>query len=60
MKAKRLDVEDAAFRRAITEQVRFCLARLERHGMVRKVIVAPDVWWELVGNDMGWQQQTLL
>jgi hypothetical protein len=47
MKAKG-DAEEAAFRTLINEQVRVALSRLAAKGMVRKVITAPEVWWEAV------------
>jgi hypothetical protein len=49
MLAKGIPTDDACLREGIGEQVRVALARLERRGMVRKVIVAPEVWWEPVG-----------
>jgi len=33
----------------MTDQVRIALTRLEKRGHVRRVVVAPEVWWELVG-----------
>jgi hypothetical protein len=49
MLAKGLPVDDAEVRTVIIEHVRMALIRLERRGLVRKVIVAPEVWWELEG-----------
>ena len=60
MRAKRMEMEDAKFRRAITEQIRFALRHLARRGIVRKVVKEPDVWWELVGDDGAWRQRALL
>jgi hypothetical protein len=51
MMAKGLPVDDAEVRTVLIEHVRMALIRLERRGMVRKVVVAPEVWWELVGAD---------
>jgi hypothetical protein len=53
MLMKGLPVDDKEVRTTITEQVRWGLSRLERRGLVRRVIVAPDVWWELVGTYTG-------
>jgi hypothetical protein len=47
MLAKGLPVDDVEVRTVIIEHVRMALIRLERRGVVRKVIVAPEVWWEL-------------
>lgn len=49
MLAKGLPVDDVGVRTTIIEQVRWGLARLERRGLVRKVLVAPETWWEVVG-----------
>ncbi len=46
--AKGLSVDDGRVRDGIADQVRIALTRLERRGRVRRVIVAPEVWWELV------------
>jgi hypothetical protein len=42
-----LPVDGTKMRATITEQVRWTLARLERLGLVRKSITAPEIWWEL-------------
>jgi len=34
---------------AIVVQIRQALVRMERRGQVRKVLVGPECWWELVG-----------
>ena len=47
MLAKGLPVDDARIRAPITEQVRWALMRLERRGLVRKIVEAPETWWEL-------------
>jgi hypothetical protein len=54
MLMKGLPVDDKEVRTAITEQVRWGLSRLEKRGLVRRVILAPDVWWEL-----AWQPNRL-
>ncbi len=45
--AKGLDVPDARVRAKITENVRMALSRLERKGIVRRIVDWPDTWWEL-------------
>jgi hypothetical protein len=59
MRAKGMDVDDAPLRRAITEQVRVALARLAVRGVARKVIDAPEVWWEVVQDQADWAQRAL-
>ena len=49
MLEKGLPVDDRRVCEGIADQVRIALTRLERRGVVRKVMVAPEVWWELVG-----------
>jgi hypothetical protein len=49
MLMKGLPVDDKELRTTIIEQVRWGLSRLERRGLVRRVILAPEVWWELAG-----------
>jgi len=50
MLAKGLPVDNARVRENITDQVRIALTRLEkRRGRVRRIIRAPETWWELVG-----------
>ena len=49
MLAKGLPVDDWRVREAIANQVRIALGRLEKRGMVRRVMREPEVWWELVG-----------
>ena len=49
MMAKGLPVDDRHVCEGIADQVRIALTRLEKRGMVRRVVVAPEVWWELVG-----------
>jgi hypothetical protein len=60
MKAKGMDLDDAPLRRAITEQVRVALARMAVRGVVRKVIEAPEVWWEVAQDQPDWAQEALL
>jgi len=47
--AKGLPDDNAGVRAATLEQTRTALMRLERRGMVRRVMREPEVWWELVG-----------
>ncbi len=44
--AKGFDV-DKQLRRHISDTARATLLRLERKGVVRRVLVEPDTWWEL-------------
>lgn len=46
--AKGLPTDDWRVREGIADQVRIALGRLERRGLVRRVVMAPEVWWELV------------
>jgi len=48
MGAKGLSPELPA-REVITEHIRSTLYRLERKGIVRKLVDWPETWWELVG-----------
>lgn len=48
MRAKGMDLDDGPFREIIQNFMYSVLARLETRGLVKKVIEAPDVWWELV------------
>jgi len=48
MEAKGLSPELPA-REVITEHIRSTLYRLERKGIVRKLVDWPETWWELVG-----------
>jgi hypothetical protein len=51
MLAKGPPVDDVGVRTAITEQVRWALAWLERRGSERRrVIASPEVWWELASR----------
>lgn len=47
MLAKGLPVEDRHARAEIAEQIRTALYRLEKRGVVRRIIRAPEAWWEL-------------
>lgn len=59
MKAKRMDTDDAPLRAAMTEQVRLALARMAVRGVVRKIVLAPEVWWEVVQDQPDWAQEAL-
>jgi hypothetical protein len=48
MRAKGLSIEDRPLRREMVEHTRKALMRLEARGQVRKIVVEPEVWWELV------------
>jgi len=39
---------DGRLRKHVTGTTRAALIRLERRGVVRRVLVEPDTWWELV------------
>ena len=41
--------DDPHLKRNITNVARQALFRLERRGVVRRLLVEPDTWWELVG-----------
>jgi hypothetical protein len=49
MRAKGMDVNNQPLRAAVVGFMASVLARLERKRLVRKIIVEPEVWWELVG-----------
>jgi hypothetical protein len=49
MRAKGFDRDDRSLRAQVAMLTRNCLARLERKGVIRKFMVEPDAWWELVG-----------
>ena len=49
MLAKGLPVDDVGVRATIAERVRRALTRLEKRGLVRQEVLAPEVWWELAG-----------
>jgi hypothetical protein len=59
MKAKGMDLDDAPLRRATTEQVRVALARMAARGVVRKIVLAPEVWWEVAQDQPDWAQEVL-
>lgn len=44
--AKGLEVPDARVRAKITENVRMALSRLERKGIVRRIVDWPETWWD--------------
>ena len=48
MMAKGLPVEERELRRMIAAATRVALGRLEKRGLVRRVMQEPEVWWELV------------
>lgn len=48
--AKGLDV-DRRVRGRIRRKVNTTLRRLERRGLVRGLLRAPDTWWEVAGAD---------
>jgi hypothetical protein len=48
MRAKGMDRDDKELRDTIREFMYSALARLAARGVVRKIIEAPDVWWESV------------
>lgn len=60
MKAKGMNLDDAPLRRAITEQVRVALARMAVRGVVRKIVLAPEIWWEVAQDEADWAQEALL
>lgn len=47
MEAKGLPSEDGKLRTAILDQVRKALYRMEKRGLVRRMMTAPETWWEL-------------
>ncbi|HVC61916.1 MAG TPA: hypothetical protein VND19_16340 [Acetobacteraceae bacterium] len=49
MLAKGLPVDDARVREGIADQVRIALGRMEKRGLVRRVVREPEGWWEVVG-----------
>jgi len=42
--------DDPHLKRNVTNVARQALFRLERKGVLRRVLVEPDTWWELVGD----------
>jgi hypothetical protein len=49
VRAKGVDPTDRPLRRAMLEHTRLALMRMAERGQVRKILVKPEVWWELVG-----------
>jgi len=49
MRMKGPPVDDGSARTAVIEQVRIALRRMEKRGKVRRIIRAPETWWELMG-----------
>jgi hypothetical protein len=47
MRAKGMDVSDRRLRATIVGFMGAILGRLAKRGLVRRVMVEPDVWWEL-------------
>lgn len=47
MAAKGLPMDDWRVMEEVTDQVRTALTRLERKGLVRRIVRAPETWWEL-------------
>lgn len=50
MAAKQLP-DDISVVNPMRRQARIALQRLEKKGLVRRVVVAPDLWWELAGPE---------
>ena len=48
MMRKGLPMEDPTLIQTISLQVRVALFRLEARGLVRRIVKAPEAWWELV------------
>ena len=49
MRAKGLDPTDRSLRAVVVNNTGMALYRLDRKGMIRRVILEPEVWWELRG-----------
>ena len=50
MRAKGMDLSDRPLRAIIVNNMGVSLFRLGSRGKVRKILDAPDVWWELTGR----------
>ena len=50
MLAKGLPTDKEAIVQSVALQVRVALFRLEAKGLVRRIVKAPETWWELVGG----------
>jgi len=50
MLRKGLPVENEALVQSVSLQVRVALFRLEDRGTTRRVVKAPETWWELTGK----------
>jgi hypothetical protein len=48
MRAKGVDIAERPLRRKMLEHNRKALMRMERRGVVRKIIAEPEVWWDLI------------
>jgi hypothetical protein len=46
---KGLLIADGHVRKHVRDTIRATLVRMERRGIVRRIIREPDTWWELVG-----------
>jgi len=47
--AKGLPTDDWRVMETVRERIRYALARLEKKGVVRRIVDAPETWWELAG-----------
>ena len=43
--------DDTRLRKHVTDTMRAALGRMERRGLVRRIVREPDVWWEVAGAD---------
>jgi len=43
--------DDARLRKHVTDTCRASLGRMERRGLVRRIVREPDVWWEIAGAE---------
>lgn len=50
MLAKGMDLADKSLRALIANIIGMALFRLAHQGKVRKILDAPDIWWELTGR----------
>jgi len=41
--------DDARLRKHVTDTARAALGRMERRGLVRRIVREPDTWWEIAG-----------
>ena len=47
MLAKGLPVDDWRVDQEVADRIRIALGRLAKRGVVRRIVVAPETWWEL-------------